>query len=132
MAAYYRDQVSQLRDALNGNNHAEAVVLIRKLIDRIVLTPVEDEHGHKVIRSKICAHNCPPQSFTQFFGRKGSEIVYGLFGGFHVGIGRSERVVEGQRPGWHPCLQAGALRPTAATVSHTPMKCPCLKSLAEL
>jgi hypothetical protein len=41
--------VAHLREALSGNTHAEAVEQIRKLTDRIVLTPVEDEHGHKTL-----------------------------------------------------------------------------------
>jgi site-specific DNA recombinase len=40
MAGYYRNQVAQLREALSGNGQTEAIDLIRKLIDRIVLTPV--------------------------------------------------------------------------------------------
>jgi site-specific DNA recombinase len=56
MAKVYRDQVSQLCEALNEDNRrAEAVDLIRSLVDKIVLTPAEiggkktleiDLHGH--------------------------------------------------------------------------------------
>jgi site-specific DNA recombinase len=56
MATVYRDQVKQLCEALNEDGRrAEAVDLIRTLVDRIVLTPVEidgkrtleiDLHGH--------------------------------------------------------------------------------------
>jgi hypothetical protein len=53
---YYRDQVAQLREALSGNSHAEATELIRKLIDRIVLTPVEEEHGHKTLSIDLHGH----------------------------------------------------------------------------
>jgi site-specific DNA recombinase len=56
MAGYYRDQVTHLREALSGNTHAEAVELIRKLTDRIVLTPVEDEHGHKTLPIDLHGH----------------------------------------------------------------------------
>jgi hypothetical protein len=56
MAGYYRDQVAQLREALSGNGQAEAIDLIRKLIDRIVLTPVEDEKGRKTLSIDLHGH----------------------------------------------------------------------------
>ena len=56
MAAYYRDKVAQLRAALSGNGQAEATDLIRKLIDRIVLTPVEDEKGRKTLSIDLHGH----------------------------------------------------------------------------
>jgi DNA invertase Pin-like site-specific DNA recombinase len=49
MAAYYREQVMQLRAALTDESRrAEATALIRRLIDRIVLTPVEHEGRRKL------------------------------------------------------------------------------------
>jgi site-specific DNA recombinase len=56
MAAYYCDKVAQLREALSGNGQAEATDLIRKLIDRIVLTPVEDEKGRKTLSIDLHGH----------------------------------------------------------------------------
>ena len=56
MAAYYRDKVAQLRAALSGNGQAEATDLIRKLVDRIVLTPVEDEEGRKTLSIDLHGH----------------------------------------------------------------------------
>ncbi len=56
MANYYRDQIAALREALAAEHaQAQASDLIRKLVDKIVLTPVEEEgrrtlsiylHGH--------------------------------------------------------------------------------------
>ena len=49
MADYYREQVMQLRQALSDEDHrAEAAALIRRLIDRIVLTPALHE-GRKTL-----------------------------------------------------------------------------------
>jgi site-specific DNA recombinase len=55
-SSYYRDQIAALREALaNERAHVQAAELIRKLVDKIVLTPVEEEgrtslsidlHGH--------------------------------------------------------------------------------------
>jgi site-specific DNA recombinase len=56
MAGYYRNQVAQLREALRGNGQAEATDLIRKLVDRIVLTPVEDEQGRKSLSIDLHGH----------------------------------------------------------------------------
>jgi hypothetical protein len=56
MAGYYRDQVTQFREALSGNGQAEATGLIRKLVDRIVLTPVEDEEGRKTLSIDLHGH----------------------------------------------------------------------------
>ena len=56
MAGYYRDQVTQFREALSGNGQAEATGLIRKLVDRIVLTPVEDEKGRKTLSIDLHGH----------------------------------------------------------------------------
>ena len=49
MAAYYREQVSRLREALTDENHrTEAAALIRNLIEKIVLNPIEHE-GRKTV-----------------------------------------------------------------------------------
>ncbi len=48
MANYYRDQIARLREALTDEHaQVQAAEIIRKLIDRIVLTPIEDEDGRK-------------------------------------------------------------------------------------
>ena len=47
MAQLYRDQVTRLVEALNDEAHrTEAAELVRGLIDRIVLTPKEENGAH--------------------------------------------------------------------------------------
>ena len=56
MASYYREQVSQLREALTDEDHrTEAAAIIRNLIDRIVLTPIEHE-GRKTLSIDLHGH----------------------------------------------------------------------------
>ena len=56
MAAYYRAQVMNLREALyDGDRGAQAAALIRRLIDRIVLTPVDHE-GRKTLSVDLHGH----------------------------------------------------------------------------
>src|SRR5450432_1956449 len=56
MGGYYRDQVARLREALSGDESAGAMDLMRKLIDRIVLTPVEEEGGRKSLSIDLHGH----------------------------------------------------------------------------
>ena len=56
MAAHYRDQVSKLCEALTDEERrTETTALIRDLIDRIVLTPIEHE-GHKTLSIDLHGH----------------------------------------------------------------------------
>ena len=56
MASYYREQISQLREALTDEDHrTEAAAIIRNLIDRIVLTPVEHK-GRKTLSIDLHGH----------------------------------------------------------------------------
>ena len=56
MAAYYREQVMNLRAALADHDRgAQAAALIRKLIDRSVLTPV-DHDGRKTLSVDLHGH----------------------------------------------------------------------------
>ncbi len=46
MANYYRDQIAQLREALGDElARVQAADLIRKLVDKIVLMPVDGRRG---------------------------------------------------------------------------------------
>ena len=53
---YIQRQVARLRDALSGDGSQEAMGVMRKLIDRIVLTPVEDETGRKTLSIDLHGH----------------------------------------------------------------------------
>lgn len=76
MAKVYRDQVAQLCEALNEENRrAEAVDLIRSLVDKIVLTPVEidskktfeiDLHGHLAGILSLSAQTKKPLKESDF------------------------------------------------------------------
>lgn len=57
MAHYYRDQIAQLREAL-ADEHAQAGAadIIRKLVDKVVLTPVADEEGRKSLTIDLHGH----------------------------------------------------------------------------
>ncbi|MEO1603621.1 MAG: hypothetical protein AAFU49_24820, partial [Pseudomonadota bacterium] len=50
LADHYRDQIHRLRNLLQGDGaRAEAVDILRSLIDRIELSPVELEDGRKTL-----------------------------------------------------------------------------------
>jgi site-specific DNA recombinase len=57
MAHYYRDQIARLREALADEHaHAGAADIIRKLIDKVVLTPATDEEGRKSLTIDLHGH----------------------------------------------------------------------------
>jgi site-specific DNA recombinase len=57
MANYYRDQIATLREALGDEHaHVQAAEIIRKLVDRIVLTPVADEEGRTNLSIDLHGH----------------------------------------------------------------------------
>ena len=57
MAHYYRDQIAQLREALADERaQAGAADIIRKLVDKVVLTPVADEDGRKSLTIDLQGH----------------------------------------------------------------------------
>jgi hypothetical protein len=57
MANNYGDEIAKLREALESENaHAEAMGLLRKLTDHIVLTPVEGEEGRKSLSIDLHGH----------------------------------------------------------------------------
>jgi site-specific DNA recombinase len=56
MGGYYRDEVARLREALSGDGGGDATSHMRKLIDRIVLTPVEDKDGRKSLSIDLHGH----------------------------------------------------------------------------
>ena len=80
MANYYRDEVARLREALNGDDGHEAMAVMRKLIDRIVLTPVEDETGRKILSIDLYGHLANILSLANRaktpLDRKGPELGY--------------------------------------------------------
>ncbi|MEO0625242.1 MAG: recombinase family protein [Pseudomonadota bacterium] len=54
LGAYYRREIGRLRDLLAGaERDAEAVELVRSLIERITLTPVEREDGTTVLSADL-------------------------------------------------------------------------------
>ena len=56
MGGYYRDQVAGLREALTDENHRlDAVEIMRRLIDRIELMPIEHE-GRKAVAVNLHGH----------------------------------------------------------------------------
>jgi hypothetical protein len=56
MGEVYRQEIAALAEALNDEAHGgEAAALVRKLIDRIVLTPVEHE-GRKTFSVDLYGH----------------------------------------------------------------------------
>lgn len=77
MAKAYRDQVAQLCEALNEQSRrAEAVELIRSLVDKIVLTPIKidgkktlkiDLHGHLAGILSLSANTKKPLTESDFF-----------------------------------------------------------------
>jgi|HubBroStandDraft_6_1064221.scaffolds.fasta_scaffold2159740_1 site-specific DNA recombinase len=57
MANYCRDEVAKLGEVLESENaRAETTRLFRKLIDHIVLTPVEGEEGRKSLSIDLHGH----------------------------------------------------------------------------
>jgi len=57
MAGYYRDQVARLREALSDEHaRTRAAEVIRKLVDRIVLTLAEDEEGRNSLSIDLHGH----------------------------------------------------------------------------
>ena len=57
MANYYRDQIGELRESL-ADEHArvQATEIIRKLVDKIVVTPVSDEEGRTSLSIDLHGH----------------------------------------------------------------------------
>ena len=57
MANYYRDQIAALREALADEYaRVQATEIIRKLVDKIVVTPVADEEGRTSLSIDLHGH----------------------------------------------------------------------------
>jgi hypothetical protein len=56
MANHYREEIGRLREALSEGTGSDALSHMRQLIDHVLLTPIEDEKGHKSLSVDLHGH----------------------------------------------------------------------------